>query len=995
MARFPCEPASATLLTTANTVAAATLLSLEHTTTPPVAAFPTPASKFSHKRKSSADVTSVPANPFGLPTPQQGPRLNRLDSDQGQYEQKVRKVLQDIDVPQFETGPQAVSSSVLDDNQGDPFSFVYDKLALQPGRSYEVDLEEIPAYKTPGSKTYRPPAWELQGRQSTDARKFVRLKRDGFTRDEAAAICRKFVDALNRWPDMNAISSPVGRREFGKPRTLVRALFSAAQHSALPNKPLRFYPPAFHSSAADGGSHVTAMIQYIDPQTLQAESHIIPFSHDNVNSEALSADTSVLQSIRFSPLSSLLHPIQEPFADGSDSAMVDLSKVPDNHRQGIRAAERLARLCCAVWLRTKSPFKTLTEVKAFSNDMLRLFVSEKRAVTLDKFYGAGKLWTTRREKVTHRTIVLAKRLQHIVERGVWPSIHLKSSDCAWVKPMSEPAIAEWLRTNDLRSTWIALARAADQVNERILAGETSASLCSRVGDCNSAHPCGLCGITIPCDTLQLHSSAGLRACTSCFRKYPSSVAACEKLSQSRIRQNFHNELQRYGAEISRAILDDNIQAMSTWVTESLQDEKGTSYLCQYTARQLQPPPQATHPETTSIDAVFPIALHHSGQCFIHCAGNLAMTSVALNFLKNLHLPILLVKLSVYYHQYLALDPHTQTGQLKEIRELEQIKRDLVEDCRQLSAIRMKVPRSCKARLGPQLSQEQLAYLKEEWVSGKLRPGSPTAEPPRYASQSHPGHMGMLSEWDDRRPHIIQIIEEIEQWTGIELPRAYDGCPYFAHPDTMPQNWNWPNCFRLMICRTGRMANWCNRKWPTEETPITIFLECIFQVCVGGMIIDANDTDTKRIMRAKYAEFLGLPLDIVFGNPLTFVVAHRVHGQQMRTGWPRHPTRLIDRIDENNNILIETRSSNYFKHSFHEAYYQTLKDHLLNVQVPLEWADESIKPRPFDARLEIGHVEEMDEDGFDEEFISWDLEEDLEDDALGKEGFDDGDMAEEF
>lgn len=83
-----------------------------------------------------------------------------------------------------------------------------------------------------------------------------------------------------------------------------------------------------------------------------------------------------------------------------------------------------------MWLRTKSPFKTLSEVKAFTNDMLRLFVSEQRAVTLDQVYGTGKLWMSIRDNITHRKITLAKWFQHIVEKGVWPSIHLKSSDYA-------------------------------------------------------------------------------------------------------------------------------------------------------------------------------------------------------------------------------------------------------------------------------------------------------------------------------------------------------------------------------------------------------------------------------------------------------------------------------------------------------------------------------------------------------------------------------------
>lgn len=139
----------------------------------------------------------------------------------------------------------------------------------------------------------------------------------------------------------------------------------------------------------------------------------------------------------------------------------------------------------------------------------------------------------------------------------------------------------------------------------------------------------------------------------------------------------------------------------------------------------------------------------------------------------------------------------------------------------------------------------------------------------------------------------------------------------------------------------------------QKTTLLLSLECIFQVCVGRMIIsnDGKDSTVKREMQAKYTEFLGLPLDIEVVNPLTFVVAHRVHGFQIRMGWLLRPTSLKDRVDEDNNILIETRSSNYLKLNFSESWYPNLRDQILNINIPLKFADESINPRPVSARLE--------------------------------------------
>lgn len=332
----------------------------------------------------------------------------------------------------------------------------------------------------------------------------------------------------------------------------------------------------------------------------------------------------------------------------------------------------------------------------------------------------------------------------------------------------------------------------------------------------------------------------------------------------------------------------------------------------------------------SIDVVFPFTLHSSGHVLIYAIGNLALAPIALNFLKFINLPIFLSKLSVYYHQYLALEPYIQVGQPAETAELKQIRKDLLADCLQLTAIRRKIPMNSKVRLHLQVSPEQFDYLKEEWVSGKICPGSLTRAPVKYFPTPRGIHATLVSEWEDYQPCIIQIVEEIEQWTGVYLPRSSDGCPYFAHPDTMPWNWNWSNYFRLIYDRKYRITILCNRYWPTEDTTITIFLECIFQVCVGTMVVKAEDSDVKHKMRAKYAEFLGLPLGIEPKNPLRFTVTHRVHGRQIHTGWPPLPTRLMDCIDKKNSILIETQSSNYFKYNFHESYYPRLKDLLLDV-----------------------------------------------------------------
>lgn len=951
---------------------------------PPVSALPTPSTQVVRKRKSPVDIDDVsPSIETRRPTvPSFGRRNNALhgiDSVEGPCETRFRKSLETITLTQPATQPATVpirisAVSPLDHTDGDPFSFVYEKLPLQQGRNYQAEVIEIPATsKLPA------PLWELCARQGQDFRFFLRLKRAGFTQDEATLICGKFVDALNRWPDVDALSSKAEKKRG--PTRIVRTLFSAIQHSVKPDKSLRFFAPRLSSDGC-GGISILGVIQYIDPDTLQAKKHDFKFPPNSIDSEVSIPDRAETHSISFAKVSNLVGPIREPAEDGSDPSMIDLSDMDDeNQVRRMRKAEHLARLCCAIWLRTRSPLKPLSEVKEFIKDMHRLFVSETRAFGLDGTTNGGRreIFSSRRVRILARSLRLPPQFNTFVEKGKWPVLRIASPDYSWSNPVREAGTAVWLQTNDLRGTWMAMARATDQVNARIHAGEVPPSFCTCTDEVKSAHPCGLCGVVWGCASLQLHSSSGLRACARCHVRYPSHGSAAQMLTRLQISGILSQDKKGYNKTIESAVIEDVLKTMRTWADDLLSNEQGSRYPSQYTARQLQPILQTRYPDSMSIDAVFPFVLHSSGQVLIHSAENCALIPLSLNYLKHIHLPIFLSKVSVYYHQYLALDPFTMAGQLEETRELEQIRQKLVADCNELATIRRKVPYKRKTRMELQVSPEQIEYLKEEWVSGKLRPNSPAQPLPRYTDWlSCPP---VQEEWETQMPYILQIIEEIEDFTGVCLPRGSDGCPFFAHPDTMPSDWNWQICVGFMAFKTMRLTLACNAKWTTEDTPLTIFLECIFQVSVGCMVILAEDPDSKRDLRSKYAEFLGLPLVIRFCNPLTISIAHRIHGKQMRTGWPKNPTKLMDRINENNNLLIETQASNYIKCCFNETHYQRLRDQVLDVQIPLEWANDNVQPRPFDPELELGLPEKLEDGDFDDEDDVWrDMEESIEEDG---------------
>ncbi|KAL0936332.1 uncharacterized protein CTRU02_208547 [Colletotrichum truncatum] len=117
-----------------------------------------------------------------------------------------------------------------------------------------------------------------------------------------------------------------------------------------------------------------------------------------------------------------------------------------------------------------------------------------------------------------------------------------------------------------------------------------------------------------------------------------------------------------------------------------------------------------------------------------------------------------------------------------------------------------------------------------------------------------------------------------------------------------------------------------------------------------MVVQNSDPDrrAKAEAQAQYGEFLGLPL----ANP--------------------DAKSLRDRFDDHNNILIETRTSNYTKLNFAEHLYPDIKEMVAEINIPLEYANENLELGPFDARLSLGNVVDNGEDE-DKEGIEDDMD----------------------
>ena len=111
---------------------------------------------------------------------------------------------------------------------------------------------------------------------------------------------------------------------------------------------------------------------------------------------------------------------------------------------------------------------------------------------------------------------------------------------------------------------------------------------------------------------------------------------------------------------------------------------------------------------------------------------------------------------------------------------------------------------------------------------------------------------------------------------------------------------------------------CNRKHATEDSAYALYAEmlrsaCVDHACIGG---DCQEPET---------HLFHLPKALRVKHPLRLSVAHKHHGRQMLSGWPEEPSDVSQRVDEENNILMETWLENWTKLDLDKTFYSQLCD----------------------------------------------------------------------
>jgi len=105
--------------------------------------------------------------------------------------------------------------------------------------------------------------------------------------------------------------------------------------------------------------------------------------------------------------------------------------------------------------------------------------------------------------------------------------------------------------------------------------------------------------------------------------------------------------------------------------------------------------------------------------------------------------------------------------------------------------------------------------------------------------------------------------------------------------------------------------------------------CVDHACIGG---DCQEPGT---------HLFHLPKALRVKYPLRLSVAHKHHGRQMLSGWPKEPSDVSQRVDEENNILMETWLENWTKLDLDKKFYSQLRDIFRRSVVTSELYDPNI------------------------------------------------------
>ena len=830
--------------------------------------------------------------------------------------------------------------------------------APQPGRAWQPDLRE--------QKTSRYTRWLFCAKQGNSDWRFMAsaIVSDEYDRKTANTVNVQLAALLNRWPAPTV--DAIARKTLPKPLNQVSKIqgevLRLAEIRCIPSKKLVLSSPKWLASG-----YVKSEPVMVNPQTYEL---YIGSQLFNILATDVKDPASIPEDVRFQHAGNQFKPaadyevVKDP-ATGDSKHKSGLPKSLgkfEEHREKAEQCEQLAR-AFAAWAhgRTIHP----DALKKVAVDWLQDRAQMNAMFQQSGVYGSKPLCSVKRDYGSRRSRIVQSTAVRNDITGDLPPLSIRSVDRRRVIVVENAISNTWLQTGNIKEAWLAGAEVADKVNDEISNGVQSPATCA----CSSedaketVHGCGSCGKQIVCATLRM-GRFGLRVCKICFEKEVRDVSASlvETTARRAVLYVVNAEAQTLGVDTKSKAYKQTLKDVQAEIQSRFSDPKLVDKDAGVIINQWPDGLAGTYetlstdgdlrPNQISVDGVFPYGRGSDGKTRIHCAENAEITKLALNFLKWIHLPGILHVIMCYLAQLDELkdleekDPQNyRTQKLK-------LQKDLIQASAQLRRVRLKFGFTKAARTGKAVSPEQMAADQQQFRAGKLRPEDVGANKPW--NQVNRLKWQQSASWtDDTLERVKGLVKQIQDEFEVYLQCGEDACPWIGIPGTMPDDWSWKEAAGFSAEHLNVMILWCNGIDDTIDTPDMIFVVIILTICIILCIIKADDDkddekggfytpEEKRKLKARYSEFLGLPFVADRYDALSLSVAHAEHGMQMATGWKFRPETLADWSDARNNMLIETRASNYFKGAFPKSHYPALQQMIRDVRVPKKYYDRTIQ-----------------------------------------------------
>jgi hypothetical protein len=505
-----------------------------------------------------------------------------------------------------------------------------------------------------------------------------------------------------------------------------------------------------------------------------------------------------------------------------------------------------------------------------------------------------------------------------------PTMYLYSLDSSWLARIYDVERQTFQSTMSAVEAFRTVAGMLDSANVQIRSGIPPPSSCACDHELSQVtnHYCASCSKEVLCASRE-RNRFGLLVCPNCIAKDAGKETLVTEIVVHSVRESLRQECSVRGIEFASEEAQKHLEKCLADVQRQLADHPGLS-ATQYSDKYAGNAPRDLlahnfHPSGPTVDAVHPGVRSDLG-LFKHVEGNLAITSVGLNFGKYTHVLASIAEIGRFYQQ-----SHANAAAKQLAAEA------LIARCKEIAIVAAK-GRAEANRSGHRISAAHDTIRKYEFTSGRLHPSSDIALFTARHTLMVPGAIFTpRGGWTrEQRKTIQRIGEQIaRKFQKPNFPHNGDGCPWFGQFEPMPPSWSWDVLFAICSTRLHRMKFYCNRHWVLIDNEITTALELLYQAY----------TDEE-----EYAEFLGLPLSVYTLSPLTISIAHKHHGRQMRTGWPENPTSLSDRDNIANNILIESQFTNFLKRDFPESTYPDLQAIVASIEVPRKFYDPTL-PAP--------------------------------------------------